>query len=114
MHSEMPIDAATIVQGLQIHSVRADEATVFRILRVFIQRGLAQTIQFHEDKMRFEYAGKPPHHHFVCEQCGSVILVSECNVDRIEKILEKTKGVKVTRHTLEFFGVCARCRKKIL
>jgi len=108
--ADTPIDVATIIGHVRSRGVAADEATIFRILRVFTDKGLVKTIQFHEDKMRFEHAGKPSHHHFVCEKCGMIDDVVGCTVHELEKIIEKKKGVTVTRHTLEFFGVCARCR----
>lgn len=105
----IPVSASDILAYLKSKKILADEATVFRILRVYTDKGLIKTIQFHEDKMRYEHAAKPSHHHFVCTGCGAISDVTGCTVNDLEKHIEKTKGAKVFRHSLEFFGTCRRC-----
>ncbi len=108
-HSDMPIDVSMIVEYLKEHRIPADEATVFRILHSFTQKGISKSIQFQESKLRYEYAGKPSHHHFVCEKCGNIQDVTGCNVIILEKDIEQKIGATVKRHSLEFFGLCGRC-----
>ncbi len=108
-HSEMPVDSAAVIEYLRRRRVRADTATVFRILQTFIKKGIVRSVQFQEGKLRYEYADKPKHHHFICDECGDVFDVTSCNVASTEKVLEKSKGVKVRRHSLEFFGLCRNC-----
>lgn len=105
-----PLDVVTIMSLLQENGIDADEATVFRVLKAFTDTGLAKAIRFREDKKRYEYAGKPAHHHFVCERCGTVEDVMGCVVSEMEKKLEKTTGAKISTHSLEFFGTCRGCR----
>lgn len=107
--STAPIDATTIKAYLKKHRLDVDEATVFRILSKFAQKGIAKPIQFNEGKTRYEYAGKPSHHHFVCNSCGSVTDIMGCILDPLERTIERSKGVKITRHSLEFFGLCKQC-----
>lgn len=109
-HTDTPVDVSTVIEYLHNHNIPADETTVFRILRVYTEAGLANPVQLDEGKQRFEYAGKPKHHHFVCEKCGSISDITECNVGSLEKTIERTQGVKIARHLLEFFGLCRRCR----
>lgn len=108
-HADVPVDVSTVIAYLKKHHIPADEVTVFRILNAFTKKGIAKPIQFNEGKLRYEYAGKPSHHHFVCESCGDVLDVVDCNVDELEKTLEQKKGVRVHRHSLEFFGLCKKC-----
>ena len=109
-HTDVPVDVSMIMEYLKNHHIAADEVTVFRILNVLTGKGIVKPIQFLEGKFRYEHAGEPKHHHFVCQKCGLVMNVTDCNVSRIEKKLEKTKGITVTSHSLEFFGVCYRCQ----
>jgi Fur family ferric uptake transcriptional regulator len=104
-HADVPLDAATI-KG----RVNADKVTVFRILNSLTEKGLLKPIQFNDGKLRYEYAGKPKHHHFICENCGKIIDVEGCTIGILEKDIEKEKGVLVKRHSLEFFGLCADCQ----
>lgn len=107
--SDMPVDAGMIIRHLKKHRVPADEVTVFRILNAFRKKGIAKPIQLHEGKFRYEYADKPKHHHFICEKCGGITDVEGCMAGVMEKQIEKTTGGKVSRHSLEFFGLCRRC-----
>ncbi len=108
--SEAPLDVTGIRAYLERHDIPADEATVFRILGAFLKTGLTKPVQFNDGKLRYEYAGKPPHHHFVCERCGSVSDVTGCTATALERSIESALGATVTRHSLEFFGLCKRCR----
>lgn len=109
-HSIAPVDVETVRMYLRKQNLEADDATIFRILSKFAQTGIARLVQFNEGKKRYEYAKKPSHHHFVCDSCGSVIDINGCILGPLEKSIEKTKGVSVSRHSLEFFGLCRRCR----
>lgn len=108
-HSETPIDVSTLISGLKSKQIKADEVTVFRIINTFCEKGIVKPIQLNENKLRYEYADKPKHHHFMCEKCGDITDVDGCVVGELEAQIEKVTGGKVTRHTLEFFGVCRRC-----
>lgn len=107
--SDTPLDVGELLQTMKKHHVRADEATVFRIVHTFLDKGMVQPVQFRDGKLRYESATKPKHHHFVCEQCGSVTDIQGCVVADYERTLQHTLGVTVTRHSLEFFGTCRRC-----
>lgn len=109
-HADIPLDVAAIMSHLRSRKITADEATVFRVLAAFTKKGIAKPIQFNEGKQRFEYADKPSHHHFICRSCGNVLDVSGCTVDSWQKTLERTQGITIERHSLEFFGLCGRCR----
>ena len=108
-HADKPMDVSSVITHLKKKHVSADEVTVFRILNMFSKKGLITPVQFNEHKLRYEYADKPPHHHFICEECGEVTDVDGCMIGVIEAQIEKTLGGKVTRHSLEFFGRCRRC-----
>lgn len=109
-HSDRPIDVSTIIHALAKQNLAVDDVTVFRILRVFTAKGLAKAIQFNEGKFRYEYGAGPEHHHFVCEKCGDIEVVENCNVDALVKSIVKKTGAQVTRHSLEFFGLCVNCK----
>lgn len=110
--TDLPVDVSAVIAYLEKHYVRADVVTVFRILKTLTEKGIVRPIQFNEGKLRYEYAGKPEHHHFVCDNCGTVEDVDDCNVDVLIKQISKKKGMLVKRHSLEFFGLCVRCKQK--
>lgn len=110
-HSETPLDVTGLIRYLKIHRVKANRATVFRIVNALSRKGLTTPIQFNEGKFRYEHSAKADHHHFICEKCSQVTDITGCNVDALEENLEKKKGFQIKHHSLEFFGLCKNCRK---
>ena len=108
--SEKPIDVSSIIDYLSSKKINTDPATVFRIINMFTNRGLTRQIQLHEGRFRYELASKADHHHLICQKCGNIEDISDCSIDILEKEIDRKKGFRVSYHSLEFFGVCARCQ----
>ncbi len=107
-----PVDVTMIKEYLDEKNIETDPATVFRIVNMFQQKGLVKQIFFNEGKFRYELAGKPEHHHLVCDSCGQVETFADCAIPALEKDIKKRKGFKVTSHSLEFYGLCDNCQTK--
>lgn len=103
-----PLDVNEILNGLEAHKIAADQATIYRILDIFSQKGLIQRFEFQEGKFRYEKAGED-HHHLICEKCGRIEDISDCNIGELEKEVAQKKKFKVKRHALEFYGLCNKC-----
>ncbi len=108
-NAKLPLDISELITYLSRHKIKADRVTVFRSMHALSRKGLVHEIQFNEGKLRYEYAAKPDHHHFVCEKCGSIEDITGCNLGIIEKDLQKKKGLLIRHHSLEFFGLCNKC-----
>lgn len=108
--SGQPLDVSELITFLQKNNIRVDRVTVFRIVNILTQKGLLMPIQFNEGKLRYEHSAKADHHHFICENCGDIEDILNCNVNNLEKNIQKNKGFLIKRHSLEFFGLCKQCR----
>lgn len=109
--SKRPIDVVSIIGYLRQKGIKADPATVFRIVNLFTQRGLARQIHFNEGKFRYEPFSKEDHHHLICNICGSIEDISDCSIDILEKEILRKKKFLVKNHSLEFFGICKQCQR---
>lgn len=109
-HTNMPLDVASLKSELKKRGVNADPATVFRMMNAFEEKGLITAVHLQENKSRYEYAGKENHHHFICENCGLISDITDCQIGSIEKKLRLKKGFMIKRHSLEFFGLCKKCQ----
>ncbi len=105
-----PLDVTTILSELRKKGIDPDKATIFRMMHSFLQKGLVREINLSESKNRYEYRGKGFHHHLICQVCGVIEDMDDCNIDIWEKELRKKKGFIVKRHSLEFFGLCKNCQ----
>lgn len=106
-----PLDVAMIRSYLEQYNIETDPATVFRIMNSFTERGLTKELHLNEGKARYELKSRDDHHHLICKNCGNIEDISDCNIDALEKDIEKKKKFKVTSHSLEFFGICSNCQK---
>lgn len=107
-----PLDVAESIKLLKKRGIKADQATVYRSLATFSKKGVVREIHFNDGVVRFELAKRPEHHHAVCIKCGSVEDIMDCSVEKIEKEIQTKKGFTVMNHSLEFFGVCKKCKSK--
>lgn len=108
--ADKPLDVATIRLELKKSGIKADPATVFRMMNSFSGKGIVREVNFQESKLRYEHAAKDDHHHLVCEKCSGIEDLSDCNIKALEKDIEKKKGFQVNNHSLEFFGLCQKCQ----
>lgn len=108
---EKPIDVQSMIKYLSKNDIKTDPATVFRIVNMFREKGLLSLVQFQEGKFRYELSSKADHHHFICESCESISDISDCNINNMQKEIQKKKGFLVKRHSLEFYGLCANCQE---
>lgn len=108
--SSEPLDTATIIDALKRQDIKADPATVFRIINLFTDKGLTHKIQLNEGKFRYERTGED-HHHLICERCARIEDISDCNIHELENDIKRKKGFLVRHHSLEFFGVCQSCQR---
>lgn len=105
-----PSDAQQIHEILTKKSkLKLDLATVYRILEKFQQINLVKPINFEDGKIRFELADHH-HHHMVCENCSQIEIVEDCEIEKISEELSAKHHFTITRHSLEFFGLCNKCR----
>lgn len=88
-------------------------STVYRTLRLLADAGLAASNRFAEGTVRYEPVHRvSPHDHFICERCGRIIEFNEPAIARLRRRFARDRGLRVTSHRLQFFGLCDRCCHK--
>lgn len=85
--------------------------TVYRNLGMLVQQGLVNKLDFGSSYDRFE-ARTLPHHHFICEQCGSVFDLDLPIDEVLIRKLRSATGLQASRHEIRFYGVCQKCREE--
>ena len=86
---------------------RASRATVYNNLKSLTRAGLVREVASEGKAARFD-ANLNPHHHFVCDRCGSMEDIPWFDLDRTasSKFLE---GRHVRTFDLVFRGTCRAC-----
>lgn len=108
--SDQPLAIGSIINYLKDNHIKADPATVFRVVNTFTEKGIARQIQFKEGKFRYELFSRPEHHHLICESCGAIEDISDCSIGALESEIAKKKKFLIQSHSLEFFGICKNCQ----
>jgi len=86
------------------------KGTVYRNLQVLQESGQVTELNIKGTVSRYE-TKQASHYHFRCEQCGRVFDIDEpVDMDIDERVAKRT-GFKVTRHQLEFRGICKDCQR---
>ncbi len=99
------------IRGL-ISLKKPDLASIYRNLSLMESLGIIESVDLGEGFRRYEMNRPEIHkHHAVCRSCGKIEHISECGLQELENRIFKKIGFKTEKHRLEFFGVCAVCRK---
>ena len=85
--------------------------TVYRNLNVLVDQGHVRKLPFGSTTDRYD-AKTRPHYHLICEACGVVRDFEMAQYAGINKRAEALSDFRITRHRIDFFGVCEKCRKK--
>ena len=96
--------------------------TVYRTLDLLSNIGVLQKFDFGDGKARYELINNPKkkehHHHLICVQCNTVIDYTDFLQEELE-LMQKTEeelssrhDFTITHHTVDFYGLCRKCRRK--
>ena len=109
--TKKPLSAEGLLALLVKKDLSPNKSTIYRELDFLEKEGSIKTLQLHSDRKMYEITTLGHHHHLVCLSCEAIEdLPMENHLENYEeKILEKN-SFKVTRHSLEFFGICKSCQ----
>lgn len=99
------------VHGRDAGEEAPDFATVFRLLTLLEELGLAHRVALGRARTHYELSDPRKHYdHLVCTACGVVRLMEEeCPVGKFERRLGRKYGFTEVTHSLQFFGRCPDC-----
>jgi Fur family ferric uptake transcriptional regulator len=103
-----PVDVDTITNEVRKKD-EVNTVTIYRILDIFLSKGIIKRIELGEGKYRYELAGSH-HHHLICTNCGNISDVEGEYLKDMEDKIRSKKGFLVKSHSLEFFGLCRNCQ----
>ena len=82
---------------------------VYRNLNILVDTGRIQRLDFGSTFNRFD-GNCETHSHFICEKCSAVSDLEISENFNPEDFIKNSSGKKVKSFTLEFFGICEKCR----
>ena len=83
--------------------------TVYRTLQSMADAGAVDVLRTDSGELIFRKCSDSHHHHLVCRICGFTVEVEEPGVEVWAHRAGRAHGFTEVSHTVELFGVCARC-----
>jgi Fur family transcriptional regulator, ferric uptake regulator len=83
-----------------------NQATVYRNLKILVQKGWLKQIHLPSLGSLYERTGKGHHHHFHCHVCNRVFELPDCALNEEEAAPE---GFVMENHEFFLYGVCPSC-----
>ncbi len=113
--AKRPLSAQAIID---IMKEDINQATIYRILKNFQKSHLIRPVDFRHNHAHYELnegKDKKHHHHLICIKCGQSEDIAYCDVEIVEEMVIRRSKIfqELTEHSLEFYGICNKCFKKI-
>ncbi len=86
-----------------------DQSTIYRTLNVLCEIGIVVSADIGEDGTVYEIAGKTPHHHLVCRECGAVQALNHDVVQTLFDAVQREHRFMVHTNHLVLSGLCQEC-----
>ena len=111
--ADKPLSVKEIRRSLGEIGVKTSMTTVYREINFMVKSGLVKEVNLYPEEKMYESAYLVHHHHLVCGKCGRVEGVGGCRLAEIEQEMYRKRGFRVTRHSLEFYGLCVECNQGV-
>ena len=85
-------------------------STVYRTLGLLVEEGLLLRTDLGGDRAFYEPSHEHPHHHLVCERCGTVAHIHDDVLGDLAERIELACGFLLGAGELSLFGLCSDCR----
>lgn len=95
-----------IYKDLQEEIPTLSKTTIYNTLKLFIEKGLARTVNIYDNEMIYE-AIRDEHGHFKCNKCKTIY---DIPIKLDIKLPYEMKGSIIDEQHLMITGICNKCR----
>lgn len=86
-------------------------ATVYRFLRKLTEENYVTEVRMGGLPARYELTPARHHDHLTCVRCGKIVEFENPEIEKLQVVIAKEHGFKLTDHVLELYGICPHCQK---
>lgn len=87
-------------------------ATIYKNVNVLKELGQVLELGFSDDSNRYDGNKPYDHPHVVCIRCKKILDPDVAALKDMTEELARQTGFAITRHRLDFFGICPDCQAK--
>ncbi|QQK07974.1 Fur family transcriptional regulator [Miniphocaeibacter halophilus] len=88
-------------------------STIYRNLNTLSNKNIINKVVEIDGEVFYQYNSKNHIHHLVCIRCKEVIPLKDCPLHSLENELSNNTGYDIISHSLEFRGICPKCKEKL-
>ena len=107
------VTAQDIENALRRKGRAVGRASVYRVLDLLAELGLASRIEVGQGMARYERVepSGDHHHHMICDRCGDVLPFEDRELERALDHLADRLSFQVADHEVLLHGACKDCRR---
>jgi Fur family ferric uptake transcriptional regulator len=104
------LSAEDVAERVRAYLPRVNPSTVYRTLDLLVAEDLVLRTDLGAGRAYYEPSHDHPHHHLVCEQCGSVTHIHDEALGDLARQVDRSVGFAIGNRELTIFGLCRGCR----
>jgi Fe2+ or Zn2+ uptake regulation protein len=106
------VSAQELYERLHRSHPRLGLATIYRALEAQVEAGMATRLERPGHVSAYVACVSEHHHHLVCTSCQRVDDVDETILRPVLRGIRERHDFQVDHERLDFYGLCARCRRE--
>jgi Fe2+ or Zn2+ uptake regulation protein len=106
-HAKAPLSIKEIAKRI---GSNVDLVTLYRNIQSLQTLGAVKQINLKDKQAYFELTDAEHHHHITCVNCGKIVDVKLPEPALNNSVIKKLGFAKIIDHSLEFFGICNKCK----
>lgn len=83
--------------------------TIYRALTELVQNEEADSLTGIDGETKYRSCTSEHHHHLICRNCGTTVEFELPGFEAAAEKLGATNGFSDLSHSIELFGICAKC-----
>jgi Fur family transcriptional regulator, ferric uptake regulator len=105
------LSAVEIEDELRAGGRATGRASIYRVLDLLVEHGLAERLEVGDGQARFErsHPDGEHHHHLVCDGCGRLVAFDDPGLEQAIGRLSERLGMRIDSHDVLLHGACERC-----
>jgi len=88
-------------------------ATIYRTLGLLESEDIVTSLSFGAQGKKYELGAKEHHDHMICTECGAIAEFVDEEIEKRQHAIADRFGFLMKDHSMQIYGVCAECRKKL-